>query len=94
MVKHAADDGQPLLNAEERVNGAIERVSTGKTFSKEQVDWLNRIRQHLVANLTIEPADFDHVPILQQPGGWTRANRAFDGQLSQVLRDLNCSIAL
>ena len=93
MVKHAADGEQPLLTAEERVRLALERLSEGRSFTAEQQRWLERIRQHLVENLTIDRDDFDAVPVLSHSGGWRRADRVFGGQLDSIIQDLNGAIA-
>jgi type I restriction enzyme, R subunit len=47
------------------------------------------IRLHLVQNLSIDREDFEAVPVLSSHGGWGRANRAFGGQLDQIVTDLN-----
>src|SRR5262249_13779812 len=89
MVKRAAIDDSPLYTAEERVDRAIERVTTGHKLTEEQAKWLGYIRQHLVANLSIDPDDFDNVPVLSNRGGWGRANKVFDGELDAFLEDVN-----
>ena len=93
MVKHAARDAEPLFTAEERVERAFAKLSAGKTFTGEQQAWLDRIRAHLVANLTIDRGDFDTVPVLNDPGGWGPANRVFDQKLNEVLIVLNEAMA-
>ena len=57
------------------------------------VQLFGRIRQHLVENLTIDRDDFEVIPILADAGGWGRANRAFDGNLSELVQTLNEAIA-
>jgi type I restriction enzyme R subunit len=93
MVKHAADESAPLLTAEERVDRAIAKLTTGKTLSEKETLWLARIREHLAANLTIEKDDFEDVPILSREGGWAQANKAFGGNLESILAGLNEAIA-
>jgi len=93
MVKHAADEHQPLLTAEERVDLAFVAVTAGRNFTNEQRQWLDRIRSHLVANLSIDPEDFDLVPVLEQAGGWGKANRVFDGRLDELILNINRAIA-
>jgi type I restriction enzyme R subunit len=93
MVKHAAKAEEPLLTAEERVAKAFDRLTANKEFTAEQQAWLTRIREHLVANLSIDEDDFENVPILQNAGGWRNADRAFDGKLSNLLKDFNEAIA-
>lgn len=89
MVKRAAIDEAPLLTAEERVNAAVESVAATRQLTESQLKWLEYIRQHLVQNLSIEREDFDVIPILFDRGGWGPANRAFDGRLDELLKDLN-----
>ena len=93
MVKHAAREQEPLLTAEERVSRALDRLSDGRSFTHEQLDWLARIREHLIANLSIDEEDFENVPVLQQAGGWGNANRVFDGKLAGLLRVFNEAVA-
>ena len=78
-----------LLTAEERVAAAIANVATGRDFSVEQAKWLDYIRQHLIANLSIDREDFDTVPVLSNRGGWGRANKVFEGALADLLDALN-----
>jgi type I restriction enzyme R subunit len=93
MVRHAAREDEPLFTADERVQRAFMRVTAGRTFTPEQQEWLDRIRVHLVENLSIEQQDFDDLPVFSRYGGWGRANRAFDDSLPALLRGLNEAIA-
>ncbi|MDG6258197.1 MAG: DEAD/DEAH box helicase family protein [Methanomicrobiaceae archaeon] len=93
MVKHAAREEEALLTAEERVALAFEKVTAGMTFTPAQAQWLERIRAHLIANLSIDQEDFDTIPVFSDHGGWGRANRDFDQQLSGLLRQFNEAIA-
>lgn len=93
MVKHAADEGHPLLTAEERVARAFDQLTVGRTFTVAQQAWLNRIRDHLIANLSIECEDFDDLPVFTRHGGWAAANREFDNCLHSLLQHLNAAVA-
>ena len=92
MVKNAADDARPLLTAEERVNAALSQVTGGMALTSEQAGWLDLIRQRLVADLAIEPEDFDLHP-LDERGGFAKANRVFGGALRELLTKLNFAVA-
>jgi type I restriction enzyme R subunit len=92
MVKRAANQSSPLLTADERVTAAVERVMADRTLTAEQMKWLDYIRQHLVANLSIDRDDFDNVPVLLNRGGWGRANKVFEGQLDDLLAELNMEL--
>ena len=93
MIKHAAKEEQPLWTASERVEKAFEKVKAGKTFTPEQQQWLDRIKAHLVENLSIDKDDFDELPVFSRSGGWARANRAFGGRLPQWISEFNEAIA-
>ena len=93
MVKHAARDQEPLYTASERVQRAFETVTVGKQFSDEQQKWLDRIRDHLVENLSIDRDDFENVPVFTRFGGWGRANKTFNNQLDSIINDLNEAVA-
>ncbi len=93
MVKHAADENQPLFTAEERILRAFAKLTANKSFSDDQQLWLDRIRDHLVANLSIDQDDFLLMPVFDQAGGWVQANRVFDGKLKDLLAELNEAIA-
>lgn len=93
MVKHAAKAEEPLLTADERVTRAFDRLTKGQTFTPRQGDWLTRIREHLIANLSIDEDDFENVPVLQNAGGWGNANKTFNGKLSSLLKTFNQAVA-
>ena len=93
MVKHAAAHQNPLWTAEERVEAALKQVSEGRQFTPDQQQWLDRIRQHLVVNLSIDKDDFDIMPTFDQAGGWGKANRVFEGRLLDLLSQINRAIA-
>ena len=94
MVKHAADEQQPLLTAPERVERAFAKVTAGLQFTPEQLRWLDRIREHMRTNLSIDREDFDLIPIFADIGGLPIVTRAFAAEwLDRLIRDLNSAIA-
>ena len=90
MVKHAAVEH---LAAAHRRGAGQRRPSTASSpaaqLTDDQAKWMEYIRQHLVANLSIEPRGLRGDPGLSDHGGWGRANRVFDGQLAELLEELN-----
>jgi type I restriction enzyme R subunit len=93
MVKHAARDEAPLWTAAERVDRAIATITAGRLLTAEQQRWLDRIRLHLVENLSLDLDDFDLIPALSREGGLAAATRAFGGALTQLVSDINAAIA-
>jgi type I restriction enzyme R subunit len=93
MVQHAADEHRPLFTAQERVNLVAAHLKKGHAFTADQELWLERIREHLVENLSVDQQDFDDVPVLSRSGGWARANRTFHGHLPELIQEMNEAIA-
>ncbi|MFY9344090.1 MAG: DEAD/DEAH box helicase family protein [Planctomycetota bacterium] len=94
MVKHAADEQQPLLTAQERVERAFCTVTSGVQFTPEQQRWLDRIREHMHSNLSIDREDFDLIPIFADIGGLPVVSRVFAADwLDRLIHDLNSAIA-
>jgi type I restriction enzyme R subunit len=93
MVKHAAKSDEELYTAQERVQRAMMRITGSREFTPEQMEWLDRIRVHLIQNLSIDRSDFDIMPVFSAVGGWGRANRAFSGMLPKLLKKINEAIA-
>jgi len=93
MVKHAAREEAPLLTAPERVGFAFDQVCAGRTFTPEQQKWLDRIRAHLIQNLTLSTEDFDDIPVLRDAGGLAKATRVFAGELEKLVKELNAAMA-
>jgi type I restriction enzyme R subunit len=85
MIKHAAKKDEPLLTAEERVKRAFAKVVAGKTFTPDQDQWLGLIEAHLIQNLTIDPEDFQTLPVFTLRGGLSQATRVFAGQLDYLV---------
>ncbi|MEX0753951.1 MAG: DEAD/DEAH box helicase family protein [Actinomycetota bacterium] len=94
MVKRAVLEASPLLTADERVQEAVQRVVAGREFTVEQAKWIDYIRQHLVANLSIGADDFDNIPVLANRGGLGRANKVFEGRLEELLEEFNTEVAV
>ena len=66
--------------------------SAGKKFTPEQVRWLEMIRDHIVANLSIEKDDFNYVPFAQE-GGIGKVYQLFGEQLWPLLDEMNEALA-
>ena len=93
MIKHAAHEEESLLTSEERVSRAFNRVMKGNRFTVDQHLWLDRIRSHLIANLSIDREDFDYIPVFADYGGWNKANSVFDGELPILISEFNEAVA-
>jgi type I restriction enzyme R subunit len=68
------------------------RESGNPEFTKEQVHWLEMIRDHIAANLAIEVDDFDLAPFVQQ-GGLGKVHQMFGDDLNKILDEMNGVLA-
>ena len=84
MVKHAAREEEPLCTAEERIHRVFDRMAYSASLTPEQQQWLDKIREHLIENLSISKDDFDIIPIFANEGGWGKANRVFNGESARA----------
>jgi len=54
--------------------------------------WLEMIRDHIAANLGIEPDDFEYAPFAQE-GGLGKVHQLFGESLNTILSELNETLA-
>ncbi|MEJ0089166.1 MAG: type I restriction-modification enzyme R subunit C-terminal domain-containing protein [Limisphaerales bacterium] len=94
IVKHAATTQAPVLNAEERVNRAMEALAAKHQFTTEQLQWLSLVREQLIKNLTIDADDFDNTPLLSMRGGSSKARQIFKQNLEVLIQELNYQVAI
>ncbi|HEX8978644.1 MAG TPA: type I restriction-modification enzyme R subunit C-terminal domain-containing protein [Parasulfuritortus sp.] len=61
-------------------------------FTPEQFHWLEMIRDHIAANLGIEPDDFEYAPFAQE-GGLGKVHQLFGDRLNVIIEELNETLA-
>jgi type I restriction enzyme R subunit len=71
----------------------LQQENSGRTFSAEELEWLERIRDHVAASLGITPDDFEYTPFVEA-GGLGRATQVFGDDLAPLLGQLNEALAL
>jgi len=97
LVRFAIHQDNELVPFPERVNANFkswlaQTESAGKKFTSEQRRWLEMIRDHIAANLGIDPADFDYAPFAQE-GGLGRVHQLFGNELNKIIDELNGTLA-
>ena len=65
-----------------------QQTTRGRSFTGEQVRWLEMIRDHVATSLEITADDFDLTPFAEE-GGLGRAAQVFGAQLRPLLDELN-----
>jgi type I restriction enzyme R subunit len=97
LVRYALDQDDELFPYRMTVNEKFQAWRTaqeldGRVFTSEQLNWLERIRDHVATSLSISRNDFEFEPFSGR-GGFGKANEAFEGQLDEVLAELNQALA-
>lgn len=94
LVRFAMQQDNELVPYPERVQSnysawlAQQQTAKGHTFTPEQLHWLEMIRDHIAANLGIEPDDFEYAPF-DAEGGLGKVHQLFGAELTQVIEALN-----
>jgi type I restriction enzyme R subunit len=94
LVRFAMHQDNELLPFPERVNANFKAwlAQAGHPFTPEQLHWLEMIRDHIAANLGIEPDDFGYSPFAQE-GGIGKVYQLFGPELPRVLEAMNRELA-
>ncbi len=97
IVRFALNQDEQLVPFPERVNERfagwmLQQKQAGRTFTTEQTQWLERIRDHIAASLAISPDDFQYTPFSQH-GGLGKAHEVFGDALNPLLDELNETLA-
>lgn len=97
LVRHAIEPETVLMpvavTVDERYQAWLaDRATAGVTFTTEQRNWLDAIKDHIAASLSIDRDDLDDVPF-NQIGGLGRAHELFGDKLTAILDELNSRLA-
>lgn len=97
LVRFAIHQDNELIPFPERVNANFKawlasQESSGRQFTEEQRRWLEMIRDHIAANLGIEPDDFEYAPFSQH-GGLGKVHQLFGDKLNAMIEELNETLA-
>jgi type I restriction enzyme R subunit len=96
LIRFALEQETILAPFAESVNDRFTRwlssqESAGRAFTPEQRQWLEMIRDHIAASLTVDPDDFEYVPF-SESGGFGAAYQLFGEQLNPLLQELNTAL--
>ncbi len=93
LVKFALHRDPRLVPFAETVCERFERwmsdqKSRGRSFTAQQLKWLEMMRDHVATSVEVEESDFDLAPFAEE-GGLARAAEVFGKELRDVIRELN-----
>ena len=70
----------------------LTRQEKTKKFTDEQRHWLQMIRDHVAANLSIDQNDFELAPFNRE-GGLGKVHQIFGDELNTIIEELNGTLA-
>jgi type I restriction enzyme R subunit len=93
LVRFALEQDGELIPYPQRVIARfhawlLAQENSGTSFTAEQMQWLERMRDHIATSLEIAPDDFNYTPFIEH-GGLGKAHEAFGDALSRLLKDLS-----
>ncbi len=96
LVRFAVHQDKELVPFPERVDANFKawlaQQEKTKKFTDEQRHWLEMIRDHVAANLSIEQDDFELAPFNRE-GGLGKVHQVFGTELNQIIEELNGTLA-
>jgi type I restriction enzyme, R subunit len=97
LVRYAIHQDNELVPFPERVNAnfnawLMQQDKSGKRFTEAQRHWLEMIRDHVAANLSIEKDDFELAPFNRE-GGLGKVHQVFGTELNRIIEELNGALA-
>ena len=96
LVRFAIDKSEELTPFADTVNERFDdwlatQTTAGRTFTDEQLRWLEDMRDHIAGSVSIELSDLQYAPFNQQ-GGFTRATAIFGEDLQKLMDELNTEL--
>ena len=82
--------GAPLLNHEDKIKNAVNKLRAAHNFSANELKWLSRIEKYLLNESLINAATFDEAgTAFKNFGGFKNLDKVFGGNLQKIIDELN-----
>lgn len=81
----------PIYNREERVKVAFDKLIKAHDFNKAQLNMLEKIKTYMLHESLLNVETFE-APAFKMEGGFKRFNMKFDGQLLEIIKEINTYI--
>jgi type I restriction enzyme R subunit len=97
LVRFALGEEDELVPFPEKVNERfaawlLRQESAGREFTDEQRRWLEEIKDHIAASMSISTDDLDYTPFVER-GGIGKAYEVFGDDINSLIADLNEALA-
>lgn len=80
--------GSSLIDHETRIRRAVDEIRKSRAWNQVQRKWLDRFEAQLIHESILQKEDLDKPPFKEE-GGFKRLDKIFEGQLENLLDQLN-----
>ncbi len=82
--------GSKLLNHDDKIISAVNKLKAAHNFNQQELQWINRIEKYLLNESVINLESFDEdKTAFKMAGGFKRIDKAFNGNLANIIAELN-----
>lgn len=82
--------GSKLLNHDDKIKSAVNKLKAAHNFNQQELQWINRIEKYLLNESVINIEIFDEPnTAFKNEGGFKRIDKAFNGTLANIIAELN-----
>jgi type I restriction enzyme R subunit len=94
MIAHirSAALGSALIPHEQRVTTAMQKIRANGSWSRLQLNWLDKFEKQLIAEKILRPEDINRSPFKEDGGGFDRIDKAFKGNLANILESITAEL--
>ncbi|MEF9934737.1 MAG: type I restriction-modification system endonuclease [Clostridium sp.] len=80
--------GSPIISHEERIKNAVNKLKKKHSFSRMELDWLNRIEKQMLSDSILNKETFD-TGAFKLKGGYKVINKIFGNKLDEIIVEIN-----
>jgi type I restriction enzyme R subunit len=94
MIAHirSAALGSAIIPHEQRVTTAMQKIRANGSWSRLQLNWLDKFEKQLIAEKILRPEDINRSPFKEDGGGFDRIDKAFKGNLANILESITAEL--
>ena len=81
--------GASIMSHEAKIHQAVDKLKKAHVFSKQELNWINRMEKYLIEESVLNVQTFDDDSRFKAEGGFNRINRIFQNKLEDVVLELN-----
>ena len=81
--------GSALISHEARIRRAVDRLKKAHAFSRQELNWIDRMEKYLLEESVLNVRVFDEDSRFRGLGGFRKVNMMFQDKLENVVTELN-----